>query len=573
MNKDKIFLSLILILYVFFFILGIQWGIPDNSRAKHYYEDPGLEARENPNSIALHSYHPDEPKIIMAISNMNPSKLDFNPKFFIYPSLYIYLVAIALKVSSLLGFLILTHSKEFYFANVDQIGSIYLVGRLITAMFGIGTVYLAYIIGGKLYTDKNVAILAAFFLAITPAFVVHSHFMTVDVSATFWILLAIFFSSKIYEHNNYKWYILAGLATGLATSTKYYAVLVILSVASAHYISKSDKGGHLNFLRALFNKRMLASYSFALLGFIITSPYTILAPKDFYNEGILVWFDTIFLGGSITKEIRLFALDRGIGWLDYLVNVLPTGMGWPFYLLCLCGVIYAIVNREKSDFLMFSWLLPYFLIIGVFSSRHVRYSIPLLPIFSIFAARLVFRISRKLKPGVLRYGWAVVVAFVVLFTSAYSLSHVKVMMGKDNRDFAAEWIKDHVKPGSIIGVGWSPSFYSVPLDPHKFQIEVLCPIQTGLDKETFNQLSPQYLVFSEFEYRQYLRLKDRFPKESNFFSKALNGRLTTEDFNYQVRWFDRSPNLLGIDFNWRFPPHDWIYTHPAIIVLERRPLS
>ena len=49
-------------------------------RAKSFY-------RINP----LESLHPDEGNILNALTNMNPSKFDFNPRFYNYPSLHIYM--------------------------------------------------------------------------------------------------------------------------------------------------------------------------------------------------------------------------------------------------------------------------------------------------------------------------------------------------------------------------------------------------------------------------------------------------------------------------------------------------
>lgn len=569
--RDNFLLLLILPLAFFMFYTGIEWGLPSDERASFYYHDPAAEFAEQSHPMALQPYHPDEPVFVMAISNMEPSELDFNPKFFIYPTLHIYLVAIALKVSSLFNWLTLAPSKEFYFEHVDQVGNIYLIGRTVSAIFGVGVVLFTYLLGRKLFKNSPVALLAALFISVLPAFVVHSHYMTVDVPVTFWILVTIYFSSYIIESNRIKWYVLAGLSAGLAASTKYYAILIIITIITAHFIRlhnnrtfrRSGEGG-------ILNTMLVASYTFAVLGFIVTSPYTILDFKEFYKSGILSWFVTIFKGETSDPEIRLFAMDTGIGWFNYLLNGIPTALGWPFFILSGLGIFYALFVRKSGVVLLLSWLITYFFIIGVgaTSARHIRYLIPLFPVATLLTALFVYHLYKG-TAGVIRKSWVVICICVFIYTLAYSASHLNLLRAKDNRDSAAEWIRNNVTTGSVIGVGWEPAFYTPPLNKNRYNVEVLTPLGDKFNRWRIINHNPKYMVFSEFEYRQYIRLKDRFPEEARFFSQLLEGKLFDTEIRYKIHRFNNGPKLLGIDFDWKFPPHDWIYTHPEIMIFER----
>ena len=92
--KDKYWIILIILLGLLLRLPGINWGLPNE---------------DHPNG-----YHPDEPGILYAISNMDPAKLDFNPNWFVYPTFYIYLVALSLGVSALIGVVSLSPELSFY---------------------------------------------------------------------------------------------------------------------------------------------------------------------------------------------------------------------------------------------------------------------------------------------------------------------------------------------------------------------------------------------------------------------------------------------------------------------------
>ena len=59
-----------------------------------------------------------------------------------------------------------------------------LLGRWLTVLVGVGTVLLTFALGKRLYGEKTGAWAAAF-LAAAPAAVIFSHYLTVDVPATF----------------------------------------------------------------------------------------------------------------------------------------------------------------------------------------------------------------------------------------------------------------------------------------------------------------------------------------------------------------------------------------------------
>lgn len=79
--------------------------------------------------------------------------------------------------------------SNLYFTDPS---SFYLIGRLMSVAFGIGTVWILYQLGKMLY-NKKVGLLAALFLSVSFIHSFHSQYVRPDIPATFFIMMTIFF--------------------------------------------------------------------------------------------------------------------------------------------------------------------------------------------------------------------------------------------------------------------------------------------------------------------------------------------------------------------------------------------
>ncbi len=165
---------------------GLTWGLPS---AEHWY-----------------SYHPDERQIAEAVYNVATGS-DWNPHFFNYPSLFIYLTYFAYSLQTLFG--LSTPAQGA--APWPFLHDVMLCGRLVCALLGAFTVPAVYLIGqrlaglapssnqwsfSRLQEGASPALwplFAAFLMAVLPGHVQHSHFATVDVPATFFVAWSLVF--------------------------------------------------------------------------------------------------------------------------------------------------------------------------------------------------------------------------------------------------------------------------------------------------------------------------------------------------------------------------------------------
>ena len=221
--------------------------------------------------------HTDEP------TQYNPAiriikESDWNPHFFNYPSLTIYIDTLvfygAYGVGKLTGtYTSLQDLQTIRTAQmaVGRVGNpeLLLLGRATTAVMGTATIVLVYALARRLSKRPWAGLLAALVLAISMPHVRLSHYMTVDVIATFFAVACVTGCTLAIGRGQSRYLWLAALCGGLAASSKYnYAVLAVPVTLACLYESSVDWGRRL--------LRLVACGLVFCLAFVLTSPYILL---------------------------------------------------------------------------------------------------------------------------------------------------------------------------------------------------------------------------------------------------------------------------------------------------------
>ncbi|HJX40402.1 MAG TPA: glycosyltransferase family 39 protein, partial [Anaerolineales bacterium] len=157
-----------------------------------------------------------------ASSTLNPNNVGHG--FFVYGTLPIFLVR-------LLG-----HWLEA--TGYDQI---HLVGRGAAAAFDLLSVYLSFLIGRRLYSQR-VGILAAAFTGFSALLVQHAHFFVVDPFANTFILAAFYFAVRAMDSGKLTDYVFFGLTLGMSVASKINAapLAVALALAAGVYVWRAE---------------------------------------------------------------------------------------------------------------------------------------------------------------------------------------------------------------------------------------------------------------------------------------------------------------------------------------------
>jgi dolichyl-phosphate-mannose-protein mannosyltransferase len=483
-----------------------------------------------------HTHHPDEPLIVNRAVRFHAGDLD--PRFFNWPSLYMYLLSGVYGLVFGLGGVVTAFSQDPT--------PFYLIGRTLTALMGTVTIALLYTLAAELY-GVTVGLLAALFLSVNLLHVRDSHYITTDVPLTFLITLALLSVVRYWRRGRRRDGLLAGLFAGLAASMKYPGGLMALPLVLAHVLRP---GAGESLFRRLLSPVMIGAGGLAALGFLAGTPYAVLTPIAFVKG---VW--------SELREVHTvqFGNEGDLpGFLFHLLHSFPEGMGIPLFLLALGGVGLALWRRRTQEIILLAFPLPYFLVIGNWSSRFERYTLPLLPFLALLAALCLVAVARAARswaeirltrPGVMGrpgVGLALVVALLVAPEVArIGLWHI--LLGRpDTRVLAGEWIEQQIPSGARVTMEpYSPAVRQSPAMARaqrallgdsvadqviRDRIDRFLASPAGRDERGYwlSRLGnydlewqiaqrTQYVVLSGFTYQRFQRACDRYPRQCRFY--------------------------------------------------------
>lgn len=521
-NKKLIKLLLllsILIIGLSLRIMGLGWGIPCNGQPYPFHPDELIQIR----SLSSFSFH------------------SLNPHYFVNPPLFTYILGIYFLFLKLIGVIKIISINQ----SASSLGLLLLSGRFITVLFGMGTVILVYFLAFRWF-NKFTGLLAAGFLAFLPLHVVHSHYLTVEVVGTFFIVLSFFLLSGLdKEVSKGVWYVvLCGLVIGFAAATKYTGFLVyfpgILTVAK--YRCSTNK--KFKFL----DSQVFYFSASVFLGFILANPYSLLAFPEFTKDIFKMFLINIQSPASSYPLSMLFMFCFGI----------------PFLILSLYGIIVSIKLHSWGDIMMVIWIGMTSVLLIISRTPFTRHVVLLAPFLAIISARAIdktyffFRNHNFIK----KYIVTMVIGVIFIWTFLISFAYSSLMMHKDIRVKAADWIDNNIAKESTIGIGkgW---FYTPPLNWRKYKV-----VQLNYHPELLISTNPKYLIFSDFEYRKNSYIRRFFGGKLSSSSRFFN--LIFKSKHYKIiKLFERHPFFPFRKSGKGYPPHDWMYPYPTIIVIKQ----
>jgi 4-amino-4-deoxy-L-arabinose transferase-like glycosyltransferase len=376
----------------------------------------------------------DEPQTMDRVVRMMKTG-DFNPHFFDWPSLTIYLQLIVACATFLIG------AMRGYWSHLDQIGAsdLYLTGRALTALLGTATVALTYLAGRRWGTA--VALLSAGLTAVVPNHVRGSHYVLTDVPTGFLTTLTFLLALRAAEGRTHRAFAYAGLGAGLAASAKYNGVISVVMPLLGAWLAG---GPPLAILQ-----RTLIVCAAAGAAFLIGTPYAVLDLPRFLND--------------YARLAAVFAGERGgePGWLIYLKH-LRIALALPALVMLFAGLAAAgwrvIRGPDRVRWAMLAaFPVIYFSVMAGSYQIYGRYLIPLFPFAALLAAIGVVSVAGLLQATVPapRVGAVVAVSLVVSVLSQPTLTSIASSreLGRVGTvELAYRWITQHLPPGSKIAI-------------------------------------------------------------------------------------------------------------------------
>ena len=125
--------------------------------------------------------------------------------------------------------------------SIKIFGNTSFAWRLSSALFGVGVVGLVYLIAEKLFDYQKISLLATFLASLDGLLLAQSRITMNDIHVTFFILLT-FLWYLIYRQNPQdKKLFLVGVGAGLAISSKWSGIFILVAVCLLEFIKLTKK--------------------------------------------------------------------------------------------------------------------------------------------------------------------------------------------------------------------------------------------------------------------------------------------------------------------------------------------
>jgi len=510
----------------------------------------------------------------------DPQTSPLNPHFFAYGSLPLYLLRLVANLLTILAPLsrLLTSWPSLAealttFGRPSDYDYLTILGRVLAALAGTANIYLTYLVGKSAHSQR-VGLLAATLSTFTVFEIQVAHFFAVDVFLNSFVLLFFYFALGLVRGGGVKEAALAGASLGWALATKVSAaplVFVMLFAFAIRYRQGKGEGWRVFFSLALLTLLCMA------LAFFFTQPYAILDRDSFWAR--------VVAEGEMVRGIRDYPYTRQYaGTISFLYQTTQTilwAMGPPLGIVAWGGFLFALWRSrrlEPRELLLLAWVVPYFLIIGSFYVKFLRYMLPLYPFLYIMGAKMLLSLREQATRRVAQTTWRIIPALVVVLSLLYSLAFMSIYSRPHSRVQASEWIYRHIPSGSTLAEEhWDDDLpLGMRVDGEPRNINEYRTVTMALyepdDEAKYrgianNLREVDYIILSSNRlYGSIPRLPQRYPITTRYYELLFDERLGFR----LIKTFTSYPGLFGLTIvDDRADESFTVYDHPKVLIFEK----
>jgi hypothetical protein len=350
----------------------------------------------------------------------------------------------------------------------------FLTARIVEVVISLGAIAAAWWLGRRAY---GTGLVAAAVVAVCTIEVAYSRAAVTDVPLT--IAVAVALTLMVAGRIE-----LAGVAAGLATGFKYPGVFLLVPLVVAGWGRWS---------------RIAVGFLLAVAAFLASSPFVLVHRRQAWHQA---------------RHVQQLARE---GWLgfehDHVAPVafsvrLWDGLG-PVLVICVLGLVVAFVRRSRTDLILGSFVVVYFLDLLTLRAHFGRYVLPMVPPLGALAGRF-----RALTP---------VTLLLLVVPLTWSIRDTKQLTRTDTRIVAHRWVVSHI-----------PERTHVAADPSTPRFRTLDVLHLALPgpKRTFDvnrnvarlrRKGVRYVIVTGSVTDRVLAARSSYPRESAFYD-ALRSR-------------------------------------------------
>lgn len=327
---------------------------------------------------------------------------------------------------------------QFLLALSFSAGAYDWLGRLVSVIVGVATVYVVFIAGKRLY-GRRAGLIAALILALMPYHVIVTRQVLLDGPMVFCATLTLLMMIRFAETERAIWLISAGVGMGLSFLAKETSILLVGAIYA--FLALSPK----------IRVRIIDIVLSLVLMAATMAPFPL--SVSLAGGG----------GGSKTQSYLVWQLFRRPNHtLDFYPTVVPPAVG---ILVIVAAVIGLWALRSENGWrerLLVLWILVPFAFFQLWPTKGFQYLLPTAPAIALLAARTLTK--WPLKP-VRFHRWQIPAAsvsftfFVMILVTLFTRSWDSISPFQSDQFLAGSgglpggretglWIRDHVPEGA-----------------------------------------------------------------------------------------------------------------------------
>lgn len=406
-----------------------------------------------------YSYYGDEQHFVKRALSFGSG--DLNPHWFHKPAFYMYVLFGEFGALFVAGKLVGAWDSVSGFAVefVRNPKAFYLLGRISTSIFGVAAVWLVYLIG-KRHFGKAVGLVGALFASLTYGSVDSAQSVKADAPAMFFAVASMLFLLNYLDSRRARDLVLATLAAGVGTATKYYPAIMLLPIVLGACMVHWEAGGD---AKTVVKRIALAGLVVAAVfwgAFFVCSPYSVLDPlgrKQTFGRitRLINKVNPLAIVAAEPQRETERATQPEVSTLDGLADygrvlVSRPGVGPVLGTLALVGIGYGIWPGGRKTRFVLLYALPFVAASVLMHPGYAgpRHQVPIYPFLALCAAVAVVGLLHRF-PRFRPAGYVLV--FVGLLQPTLALARHGIRVSRpDTRNVAKSWIEANIPAGTRI---------------------------------------------------------------------------------------------------------------------------